>query len=114
MSFDVLVPKDSPLPVTTTRRYRAAHNVGHFRFVECGRLESGRPEGNLSIWDEVLFAFDPALRGRTDLAAVEVRRMNGEGPEIEETCRCTADGALEVQLRVLEDGYESTVRIGRR
>jgi molecular chaperone DnaK (HSP70) len=114
VSFDVLVPKDSPLPVTTRRRYRAAHNVGHFRFVECGRLEGGRPEGNLSIWDEVLFAFDPALRGRTDLAAVEVRRMNGEGPEIEETCRCTADGALEVQLRVLDDGYESTVRIGRR
>ena len=95
-----------------TRRYRAAHNLGHYRFVECGRVESGRPEGNLALWDEVLFPFDPALRGRLDLADIAVRRM--EGPEIEEQYRVTETGALEVQLRVLDDGYSATLQLARR
>ena len=112
ISFDVLVPKDSPLPMEVTRRYRAAHNLGHYRFVECGRVESGRPEGNLALWDEVLFPFDPALRGRLDLADIAVRRM--EGPEIEEQYRVTETGALEVQLRVLDDGYSATLQLARR
>ena len=112
ISFDVLVPKDSPLPLTVTRRYRAAHNLGHYRFVECGRIEAGRPEGNLLLWDEVLFPFDPALRGRSDLASVPVRRM--DGPEVEEMYRVTETGALEVKLRVLDDGYSATLQLARR
>jgi len=120
VSFDVLLPKDTRLPTTgeppleVVRRYRAAHNLGHFRFVECARIESGRPEGNLALWDEVLFPFDPRLRSVEDLAAVRVARLEGEGPRVEETVRCDAAGELEVQLRVLDDGFTSTVRIGRR
>ena len=119
VTFDVLIPKDSQLPGTgeppliVTRSYRAAHNLGHFRFVECARVESGRPEGNLALWDEVLFPFDAGLRGR-DLARVAVARLPSEGPRIEETVRCGADGELEVELKNLDDGYHSSVRIGRR
>src|SRR5260370_35516570 len=50
ISFDVLVPKDTALPAEVSRRYRAAHNVGHYRFVECGRIERGRPDGNPAAW----------------------------------------------------------------
>ena len=120
VSFDVLLPKDTRLPaargppLSVTRRYRAAHNLGHFRFVECARIEQGRPEGNLAMWDEVLFPFDPRLRGVRDLASVPVRRLDGDGPQVEETVRCDAAGELEVQLRVLDDGFSNTVRIARR
>jgi molecular chaperone DnaK (HSP70) len=114
VSFDVLVPKDTELPAEVSRRYRAAHNVGHFRFVECGRIERGRPEGNLAAWDEVLFPFDPALRTRSDLSKVEVHRLPGDGPEVEETYRCAADGTVEASLRVLGDGFERTVKLARR
>ncbi|MFL5374595.1 MAG: Hsp70 family protein [Myxococcales bacterium] len=119
VTFDVLIPKDAQLPaygdppLTITRKYRAAHNLGHFRFVECARVEAGRPEGNLALWDEVLFPFDPGLRGR-DLARVPVARLVGEGPRIEEIVRCGAAGELEVELKNLDDGYHSSVRIGRR
>ena len=119
VSFDVLVPKDTLLPgkgeppLEIKRRYRAAHNLGHFRFIECGRIERGRPEGNLALWDEVLFPFDAALRGERDLTRVPVRRHE-PGPEVEETYRCTAAGTLEVELRVLDDGYSNTLQIGRR
>src|SRR5713101_6040493 len=120
VSFDVLLPKDTCLPapggppLSVTRRYRAAHNLGHFRFVECARIEQGRPEGNLAMWDEVLFPFDPRLRAVRDLATVPVRRLDGDGPQVEETVRCDAAGELEVQLRVLDDGFSNTVRIARR
>src|SRR5438309_7325555 len=120
VSFDVLLPKDTRLPspggppLSVTRRYRAAHNLGHFRFVECARVEQGRPEGNLALWDEVLFPFDPRLREVRDLASVPVRRLDRDGPQVEETVRCDAAGELEVQLRVLEDGFSNTVRIARR
>ena len=112
ISFDVLVPKDTPLPAQVSRRYRAAHNVGHYRFVECGRIDDGRPEGNLAAWDELLFPFDPSLRDR-DLAAIPVRRL-GHGPEVEETYRCGADGTVTASLRVLDDGFEKTARLSRR
>jgi actin-like ATPase involved in cell morphogenesis len=119
VTFDVLIPKDARLPssgeppLIVTRNYRAAHNLGHFRFVECARVESGRPEGNLALWDEVLFPFDPGLRGR-DLAQIPVARLHREGPRIEEIVRCGAEGELEVELKNLDDGYRSSVRIGRR
>ncbi len=112
VSFDVLVPKDTPLPAQVSRRYRAAHNVGHYRFVECGRIEGGRPEGNLAAWDEMLFPFDPSLRGR-DLAGVPVQRL-GHGPEVEEIYRCGSDGTVTASLRVLDDGFERTLQLSRR
>ncbi|HEY6911966.1 MAG TPA: Hsp70 family protein [Myxococcales bacterium] len=112
VSFDVLVPKDTPLPAQVSRRYRAAHNVGHYRFVECGRIEAGRPEGNLAAWDEMLFPFDPSLRGR-DLAAVPIQRL-GHGPEVEEIYQCGADGTVTASLRVLDDGFERTLQLSRR
>jgi molecular chaperone DnaK len=112
ISFDVLVPKDTPLPAQVSRRYRAAHNVGHYRFVECGRIEAGRPEGNLAAWDEMLFPFDPSLRGR-DLAAVPIQRL-GHGPEVEEIYQCGADGTVTASLRVLDDGFERTLQLSRR
>src|SRR6267142_157002 len=112
ISFDVLVPKDTPLPAQVSRRYRAAHNVGHYRFVECGRVDEGRPEGNLAAWDEVLFPFDPKLRER-NLTDVQVERL-GHGPEVEETYKCGADGPVTASLRVLDDGFERTLRLSRR
>ena len=113
ISFDVLVPKDTPLPAEISRRYRAAHNVGHFRFVECGRVEQGRPDGNLAAWDEVLFPFDPGLRHR-DLSAELVRRLDAPGPDVEEVYRCAADGTVQASLRVMDDGFERTVRLSPR
>ena len=105
-------PERQP-PLYATRRYRPAHNLGHYRFVECGKLREGRPDGNLAPWDEIRFPFDPTLREHGDLAAVDVRRLDGEGPEIEERYCCTAAGTFEVTLAVLDDGFSRTYRIAR-
>jgi molecular chaperone DnaK len=109
--FDPIFPKDVPLPapgeppLVAARRYRAAHNIGHFRFVECGRLSGGRPDGDVTPYGEVLFPFDPALRGANGLGTREVSRIAGDGPEVEERYACTSTGAVEVELTTLDDGY---------
>lgn len=115
--FDPIFAKDSRVPtrgqppLEAVRRYRAAHNIGHFRFVECGDLKDGRPDGDVAPWDEIRFAFEPELRDRKDLKDVSVRRLMHEGPQIEERYRCTAAGTLEVALTVLDDGYSKTFRV---
>jgi hypothetical protein len=81
--------------------------------VECGRIREGRPDAGVTPWDEIRFPFDPALRGRSDLAAVPVRRLPLEGPEVEERYRCNSSGIFEVTLAVLEDGFERSYRIAR-
>jgi molecular chaperone DnaK (HSP70) len=111
LSFDHVFAKDLPLPppgaspLVTTRRYRAAHDIGHFRFVEASRLTGdGSPAGDLSAWHEVRFPFEAALY-RTELEHREVHRIEGEGPLIEERYTCDGDGVIRVEIRHLEAGY---------
>ncbi|HUG54241.1 MAG TPA: Hsp70 family protein [Vicinamibacteria bacterium] len=119
ISFDPIFLKDTRLPrageasLVAVRRYRPAHNLGHYRFVECGRMRAGRPDGDVTPWDEVRFPFDPGLREASDLGGVPVVRREGPAPEVEERYRCTSAGIFEVTLAVLDDGYSRTFRIAR-
>lgn len=119
VSFDPIFLKDTRLPrmgeppLQAVRRYRPAHNLGHYRYVECGKVREGRPEGDLTPWDEIRFPFDPQLRDRGDLTGVPVKRI-GQGPEIEERYHCTSAGTFEVTLAVLDDGFSQTFRIASR
>jgi molecular chaperone DnaK (HSP70) len=120
VAFDAVFLRDTPLPapgappLESVRRYRPAHNLGHFRFVECGRLRDGVPDGQITPWDEVRFPFRRELRDRDDLAAVPVERLAGEGPLVEERYRCTAAGTFEITLTCLEDGWSRRYDLGRR
>ena len=69
------------------------------------------PDGSLRPWDEIRFPFDPSLRQSNDLSRVDVRRLPGPGPEVEERYSCTASGTFEVTLSVVEDGWSQTYRI---
>jgi molecular chaperone DnaK (HSP70) len=114
VSFDAIVGPDVPLPTDGTleirRRYRAAHNVGHFRFVECRALGAhGEPQGDVAPLGEIWFPFDPALRG-TDLRRAAVERRDG-GPEIEEVYALDGTGLVAVRIRDLTSGYEEAFRL---
>jgi molecular chaperone DnaK (HSP70) len=119
VSFDPIFERDTRLPrvdeppLVAVRRYRPAHNMGHFRYVECGRLRAGTPDGHVTPWDEIRFPFDRGLRERGDLAGVPVWRLPGEGPLIEERYACTAAGMFEVTLTALDDGWSRRYTIGR-
>ena len=110
ISFDGLLPKGSPLPrephkLSVVRRYRAAHNIGHFRFVECSALDdAGGPAGDITPHGRVLFPFSAS--GEHDLEAVPVERLNGDGPLVEERYAVDASGIVEVTIANLDSGYE--------
>ncbi|OBK28840.1 molecular chaperone Hsp70 [Mycobacterium asiaticum] len=117
--FDPIVPKDASLPadgrtpLVVSRTYRAAHNIGHFRFVECSRLVNGRPDGDVTPYDPVLFPFDPSLHDRDDLGRQPVGRCS-DGPQVEERYVVAPSGAVEVTLTTQPAGFRRTFRLERR
>ncbi len=117
--FDPIVPKDAALPadarspLVIRRTYRAAHNIGCFRFVECSRMVDGRPDGDVMPYDPVYFPFDPDLRDRQDLGRQAVGRWTN-GPDVEERYVIAPGGAVEVTLTTQPAGFERTFRLERR
>src|ERR1700722_13512751 len=68
MVFDSIFPRATRLPgpgeppLSVRRRYRPVHNVGDFRYLEASTVgDDGQPSGDITVWDEILFPFDPAL-----------------------------------------------------
>ncbi|ORA16580.1 Hsp70 family protein [Mycobacterium arosiense] len=110
---DVSLPADGRSPLVVKRKYRAVHNIGHFRFVECSRLVNGRPDGDVTPYDPVLFPFDPALYDRDDLRRQPVGRWK-DGPDVEERYVIAPSGAVEVTLTTQPAGFERTFRLERR
>jgi molecular chaperone DnaK (HSP70) len=116
--FDPIVPKDTALPaegeppLVVTRTYRAAHNIGRFRFVECSRIVDGRPDGDVTPYAPVLFPFDPDLQGDQHLARRSVIRWSG-GPDVEERYVITPGGGVEVSLTTRPDGFTRRFRLAR-
>ena len=102
--FDSIFSKGTPLPadgksLMVTRRYQAAHNIGHFRFLECSHLDDSlEPRGDIVAWDQVFFPFDPQL-AESELSAVAVQNWTGpQGAIIEEQYHCDARGMIEVVI----------------
>jgi molecular chaperone DnaK len=116
--FDPIVLKGAQLPTAgqppfiVTRTYRAAHNIGHFRFVECSRLRDGRPDGDVTPYDPVFFPFDPDLNDDEDLQRRPVRRSD-DGPDVEERYVVTSGGAVEVTLTTRPARLSRTFRLAR-
>jgi molecular chaperone DnaK (HSP70) len=112
-SRDARVPSAGEAPVVHRRVYRAAHNVGRYRFVECAALDPhGVPLGDITAYGDVFFPFDRGVRGARDLANVPVRRMVHEGPLIQEEYAITQHGIVRVTIRDLENGYERAYDVG--
>jgi hypothetical protein len=121
VAFDPLFAKSTPLPepgaapLVSSRRYYPAHNIGHFRYLECAHLANGgRPGGDITLWDDVRFPFDPALRSDETLSSASVQHVDPSSVhEVEETYSCDSSGAVVVTITSLGDGYSRQYRLGR-
>jgi molecular chaperone DnaK (HSP70) len=119
--FDPLFVKGTPLPtageppLTVSRSYQPAHNIGHFRYLECSHISGdARPTGEVTIWDEILFPFDPALRDGEDLSTIAVQRFDWSPQfEVVESYGCDAGGAVTVTIANRTAAYERSYRLGR-
>ncbi len=122
VAFDLLFPRGLELPrrgappLRVVRSYRSAHNIGHFRYVEAAGIgPDGQPTGDLTLWDEIQFPFDPALRGTEDLTLVDVEPQGAEGtgPEVEEEYLCYASGVVKVTICDRLAAYRREYTLGR-
>jgi molecular chaperone DnaK (HSP70) len=118
--FDLLFPRGLELPrrgappLRVSRSYRAVHNIGHFRYAEAAAIrEDGQPSGDLTLWDDIQFPFDPALHESGDLMLVDVSRSaDGAANEVEEEYVCDANGIVKVTIRNQSAGYHREYTLG--
>jgi molecular chaperone DnaK (HSP70) len=117
LRFDTIFDPKKTLPPTgesviVARRYRARHNVGHFRYVECSRVDDrGDPVGDVVPVGDVLFPFEPSLHATRDLVDIAVQRTDA-GPEIEESYRIDPAGLVEVKISDVARGFVRTFQLG--
>jgi molecular chaperone DnaK (HSP70) len=118
--LDVLFARDAVLPapgepLVRTRRYSAAHNIGHYRFFECSSVDAdGRAHGDMALSGEVMFPFDAALLGERNLGGVAVERLQGEGPPIIERYSLDHNGIVHVTIRNEALDFEQTYDFGAK
>jgi len=83
-----------------------------FRYLECSHLdEGGRPAGDITVWDEIRFPFDPELSDVDDTPVHHLERVRHQ--TIEEKYACDAGGAVTVTIRNDTAGYARDYRLGR-
>jgi molecular chaperone DnaK (HSP70) len=120
VTFDPLFSKGTQLPapgeppLVQSRQYTPVHNIGHFRYLECSHLsDEGRPAGDITVWDDIRFAFDPALRDLSDLSRVPITHLDqGLGRQAEESYSCDAGGTVKVTIANLSEGYSRSYSLG--
>ncbi len=118
--FDPLFSKGRQLPapgeppLVQSRQYRPVHNIGHFRYLECSHLaDDGSPAGDITVWDDIRFAFDPALSNNSDLSRIPIAHLEpGLERQAEESYSCDAGGTVKVTIANLSEGYSRSYRLG--
>ena len=118
--FDPLFTKGTPLSapgekiLEIRRRYSPVHNIGDFRYLECSHLDdSGQPTGDVTVWDEIRFPFEPPLRDYEDNSVPVSYSAHAASQVIEETYTCDASGTVAVTIANETSGYQRQYRLGR-
>ena len=115
LGFDEILSRSARVPsegaVTVTRRYRPAHTVGHFRYVEYTEVDdAGAPQGALVPFAQLVFPYDPALQGGGDgegLESIPVAPFDA-AHDVEEAYTLDADGVIHLTITDLGTGYART------
>jgi molecular chaperone DnaK len=119
--FDPLFAKGIRLPaagepaISIRRTYNPVHNIGHFRFLECSHCApDGTPSGEVAIWDEIFFPFDPVYSNDSQLNAVKVDYSGAASKQlIEELYECDSGGGIAVTISNKCTGFCRNYKLGR-
>jgi molecular chaperone DnaK (HSP70) len=121
MIFDPIFPRGTRLPaadeppLTVSRMYQPVHNIGDFRYLEAAGVDDeGQPSGDITVWDEILFPFDPSLADMRVLAGVAVEKTAAAAEqEIVEHYACDATGVVTVTIQNTVSHYGREYKLGR-
>jgi molecular chaperone DnaK (HSP70) len=111
----IRLPAAGEPPISIRRTYNPVHNIGHFRFLECSHsAPDGTPSGEVAIWDQIYFPFDPAHARDIDLNTVKVDHSAAASRQlIEELYECDSGGAIAVTISNKCTGFCRNYRLGR-
>jgi hypothetical protein len=115
VAFDAILGPEAAVTATggeLRRRYRAAHNVGCFRFAECARVDGPEAVGDLLPWGVVRFPFLRELQGHDHLDTITVERLASPGPLVEERYTIDPSGVVRVSFTDLESGFSREHQLG--
>jgi molecular chaperone DnaK (HSP70) len=121
MIFDSIFPYATRLPgageppLSVRRIYTPVHNIGNFRYLEASQVAvDGQPSGDMAVWDEILFPFDPELADARTLDQLAVDHSGRAAiQKIEEHYACDAAGVVTVTIRNLTAHYGREYKLGR-
>ncbi|MCF2706414.1 Hsp70 family protein [Arcanobacterium haemolyticum] len=116
ISFDPLLEPDQLLDgaLHVSRRYRAAHNVGVYRFAEYSSLDhKGVPCADVVPLGTLPFPYDPELRRDGIVLDDVVVERTGTGHLIEESYDVDENGIITVTISDLDDGFEMSASLAR-
>jgi len=110
--FDPIFSKDQRVSpdsgrLQVTRYYQPMHNIGLLRYLECNFLgKSGEPEGDISIWKNIYFPYDPDLADRKNLGSIAIEnRPDLSSQEVIETYEYDPAGIIRVEIENRTSGY---------
>jgi len=106
------IPGPGEAPLDIRRSYTPVHNLGHFRYLECSHVDDdGQPAGDVTVWDEIQFPFDPKLQNANGVPVEYSEAASSQ--QIEERYSINASGTVEVTITNKTAGYERQYRLGR-
>ena len=117
--FDPIFLKDRQVDSDTgtlraTRTYNPVHNIGLLRYLECSSLgRAEQPEGDIALWQDVYFPYDPKLRDRRDLPKIPVEKDEGlSSQEVTEVYEYNEEGIIQVEIENKTSGYKNLFTLG--
>ncbi len=117
--FDPIFGKDNQLDweagrLKATRAYHPVHNVGHLRYLECSSIgERGEPQGDITLWRDIFFPYDPALKEHKNLSRITVEeRTDLLQQEIIETYSYDGRGMIHAEIENRTGAYKRAFKLG--
>lgn len=117
--FDTIFKKGSRIEqekghLSTSRIYNSMHNIGHLRYLECSSIgKAGEPQGDIALWDEIYFPYDPKLKDHENLSMISIKdRHDLARNEIVETYSYDKKGMIRINIENRTQGYQKVYTIG--
>jgi molecular chaperone DnaK (HSP70) len=117
--FDPIFLKDRQVDSDTgrlqvTRTYNPVHNIGLLRYLECSSLgKAEEPEGDIALWEDVYFPYDPKLRSSKDLPKITIEKCSGVfSQEVTEAYEYNEEGIIQVEIENKTSGYKRRFTLG--
>jgi len=117
--FDPIFLKDRQVDSQTgrlsvIRTYNPVHNIGLLRYLECSSIgKAEEPEGDIALWQDVYFPYDPTLRDRKDLAKISIERHpEVSSQKVTEAYEYNGEGIIQVEIENKTAGYKKVFTLG--